>query len=142
MSIVVGKFGRGILYSRALFVSVNKSSSLEMNLDGSLTMRRNDYMEMFIPKFGAMIIPIKRFGMDKNGIVVALSDSSIQYPMKIEYNTYNFNSGDVQATLMDDCSFGAFDTMGNLVYRAEFQGLEIKRPLSILRAFASDIKRM
>lgn len=142
MSIVVSKFGRGILYSRALFVSRNNTSCLEMEPDGSLTMRRNDYQETFIPKFGTMIVPIRKIGMDKNGIVVALSDSRIQYPMNIKYNTYNFNSGEVQATLLDDCSFGAFDTVGNLVYKAEFQGLEIKRRLNILRAFSSDIKRM
>lgn len=120
MSILVKKFGAGILYSRALFVCPNTCSYLAMNLNGSISMRKNDSVKTFYLEFADMNMPIRKIGMDRNGIIRVYSDLRIQYPVKIEYNTYNFNSRDVKAMLLDDCSFGVFDTSGNLVYRAEF----------------------
>jgi hypothetical protein len=120
MSIIVKKFGFGILYSKALFVSENTSAYLAMERDGSITMRRNKSAETFFLSFADMKMPIRKIGMDKNGIIRVFSDLRIQYPLKIEYNTYTFNSREIKATLLDDCSFGVYDKSGNLVYRAEF----------------------
>lgn len=128
MSIVVKKFGAGILYSNAFFVSKNMSACIAMERDGSITMRRNTsikgltrrYSVNSFAKFVGMNLPIRKIGMDKNGIITAFSDFRIQYPLKIEYNTYNFNSRDIEATLLDDCSFGVYDKIGNMVYRAKF----------------------
>lgn len=120
MAAVVNKFRAGILYSRALFVSENKYSYLAMNMNGSISMRSGNCVTTFFPKFLDMDMPIRKIGMDRNGIIRAYTDFKVQYPLRMEYDTYNFKGLDVRATLLDDCSFGVFDKSGNMVYRAGF----------------------
>ena len=121
MSIVVKKIRSGIMYSRnALFVSQNLSW-LAVDIDGSITMTRENSLTNFQRRFVGMNIPIRKIGLDNNGMLRALSDLKIQYPLTYEYNVYDFKGKGTYAKLLDDCSFGVYDFNNCLLYRAKFE---------------------
>ena len=121
MSIVVRKIRSGIMYSRkALFVSQNLSW-LAMEIDGSITMTSENSLTNFKRSFVGKNIPIRKIGLDSNGMLRALSDSKIQCPLTYEYNLYDFKGKGTYAKLLDDFSFGVYDLNGFLLYRAKFE---------------------
>ena len=120
--IIVTKFYAGMFFSNALFRS-NKGSYLLMNEDGSISARDNETSNhfSFMPTFLDMQMPIKKIGMDKNGIIRAISVMGIRYPLILEYNRIDFRARDIYTVLLDDYSFGVFDKrFHRLIYQARF----------------------
>jgi hypothetical protein len=91
------------MYSRkALFVSQNLSW-LAVEIDGSITMIRENSLTNCQRRFVGMNMPIRKIGLDNNGMLRVLSDLKIQYPLTYEYNVYD--------KLLDDYSFGVYDLL-------------------------------
>ena len=117
---VINRIYSGMLLSNVAFKS-QKNSYLIMNSDGSIAFKKfgSDCIEHFKPSFVGLDMPINVIGMDKNGIIRAISVMGIQYPLTMEYNTFHFKAEDVRGYLLDDCSIGVFDK-DTMVYRASF----------------------
>lgn len=117
---VINRIYSGMLLSNVAFKS-QKNSYLIMNMDGSIAFKKfgSDCIQHFKPSFVGLDMPIHVIGMDKNGIIRAISVMGIQYPLTMEYNTLDFKPKDVYGSLLDDCSFGVFDK-DIMVYRASF----------------------
>lgn len=117
--IIVNKFYPGILYSNAVFKSA-KNSHLIMNTDGTIILRElSGNTNRYLLEFINLKMPIRKIGMDSNGIMRVISDIGIQYPLSVDYSTLKFRPRELYGILQDDCSFGVFDKSNNkMVYRA------------------------
>lgn len=122
--VLVSKFYAGNFFSNAVFYSVTRKASLQMNSNGSfhITNLSSQNRSMYRLQFLNMNMPIRKIGMDENGIIRFVTDLEINYILTINFYNFFFDPKKIYGILLDDCnSFAAFcSTSNKILYKATF----------------------